>query len=115
MKSLMRTQNGKVAGSSGAFVAGMLKATTDICCNIIADLMNAITLEGKFPTDWRDSINVSSFKGKGDALDWSNYHGLKLTNHVVKVIETVVENITRDTVNIDDKGLASAPVKLQGM
>ena len=113
MKSLRRTQNGKVAGFSSCFVAEMLKATTDICCNIIADLMNAITFEGKFPTDWHDSINVSSFKEKGDALDWSNYHGLKVTNHVVKVIETVVENITRDTVNIDDKGLASAPVKLQ--
>ena len=88
MKSLRRTQNVKVAGSSGGFVSEMLKATTDVCCNIIADLMNAITLEETFATDWHDSINVSSFKGKGDALDLSNYHGLKLTNHVVKVIET---------------------------
>ena len=69
MKSLRRTQNGKVAGSSGGFIAEMLKATAVICCNIIADLMNAITLEGKVPTDWRDNIIVSSFKGKGDALD----------------------------------------------
>ena len=34
-------------------------------------------------------------------LDRSNYRGLKLTDLVLKVIERVVENIIRATVNID--------------
>ena len=51
--------------------------------------------------DWSDSITVSLFKGKEDALDRSNYRGLKLTDLVLKVIERVVENIIRATVNID--------------
>ena len=54
---------------------------------IIADLMNAIILEGKVPADWSDSIIVSLFKGKGDALDWSNYRGLKLTDHVLRLLK----------------------------
>ena len=51
--------------------------------------------------DWSDSITVSLFKGKEDVLDRSNYRGLKLTDLVLKVIERVVENIMRATVNID--------------
>ena len=51
--------------------------------------------------DWSDSITVSLFKGKEDVLDRSNYRGLKLTGLVLKVIERVVENIIRATVNID--------------
>ena len=65
----------------------MLKAVSDICGKIIADLINTIISEGKVPINWRDSIIIRLFKGKGDALDLSNYRGLKLTDHVLKVIE----------------------------
>ena len=100
LKSLRRMKNGKAAGPSGV-VAEMLKATPDICSKTIVDLMNAIMREGKVPADWSGSIIVSLFKWKGDALDRNNYRGLKLTDHVLKVIERVIENIIRETVNID--------------
>ena len=87
----------------------MLKAATDICCKIIADLMNAVILEGKVPADWSDSIIVTLFKGKGDALDRSNYLGLKLTDHVLKVIDRVVENIIHGTVKIDEMQFGFCP------
>ena len=45
---------------------------------------------------------VSLFKGKGDAFNWNNYPGLKLTDHVLKVIERVIENIICETVNTDE-------------
>ena len=64
--------------------------------------MNATIFEAKFPADWSHSMIVSLFKGKGDMLGRSNYCGLKLTDHVLKVIEREVENITRDTVDIDE-------------
>ena len=59
--------------------------------------MNDIICEGRVPADWSDSIIASLFKGKGDALDQNNYCGLKLTDHLLKIIESVIENI----VNID--------------
>ena len=64
--------------------------------------MNAIIREEKIPVDWCASIIVSLSKGKGDALDQKNYRGLKLTDHVLKVIERVLENIIRETVNTDE-------------
>ena len=108
LKSLRHMKNGKAVGPSGV-PAEMLKATPDICCEIIAYLMNAIILEGKVPADWSDSIIVSLFKEKGDALYQSNYRGLELTDHVLKVIERVVENILCGTVNIDEMKFGFCP------
>ena len=68
-------KNGKVAEHFGVVVE-MLKAATDICCEIIADLLNAIILEGKVSTDWSDSIILSLFDGKGNVLDQRNDCGL---------------------------------------
>ena len=95
LKSSRHMKNVKEAGPSGVVVE-MLKAAPDICCKIIADLMNAIILEGKVPANSSDSIIANLFKGKGDVLDQSNYRGLKLTDYVLKVIERVVENIIHD-------------------
>ena len=102
----------KAAGPSSV-VAEMVKAPPNICCTIIAYLMNIIISEEKVPADCSDSI-IMLFKGKGDALDWSNYRGLKLTDHVLKVFERVVENIL-DTVILMKCSLASALVEAQQM
>ena len=100
--------NGKIAGTSGA-VAEMLKAAPDICSKINADLMNAIIRERKALADCSARIIVRLFKGKGDALDLNNYPELKLTDHVLKVIERVVENIICKTVNINEMQFEFCP------
>ena len=107
LKSLGHVKNGKAAGPFG-FVAEMLKGAPDNCCKIIADLKNAIMLEGKVRTDWSDGTTVSLFEGKGDGLDRSNCHGLKLTDHVLKGIERVVKKIC-GTVNVDELQFGFCP------
>ena len=105
MKLLMCMPDRKAAGPSDV-VAEMLKAAHDICCKITADLMNAIIFEGKVPADWSDSDN---WQWKRDVLDRSNYRGLKLTDHVLKVIERLVKNITCDTINTDQMKFCFCP------
>ena len=100
LKCLSCMKNGEAAGPS-VVVAEMLKAASDICSKIIADL-SAIICKGKVPEDWSDSIIVCVFNGKGDGLDRNNYRGLKLTDHILKVIDRVVENIICQTVNINE-------------
>ena len=34
-----------------------------------------------------DGFIFSVFKGKDEAIETGNYHGLKLTEHVLKVVE----------------------------
>ena len=54
------------------------------------------------PSEWDNSFIFSEFKGKGEAIDRCNYHGLKLTGHVLKVAEQIIEVITCNVVNVDD-------------
>ena len=108
LKSLRSMKNGKGAVTSGV-VAEMLKAAPDICFKIIADLMNAILREGKVPADWSDNIIVSLFKGKGDGLNRNSYLGLRLADHVLKVIERMVENIIHETFNMDKMQFGFCP------
>ena len=69
----------------------MLKASGSVGLEMLAHLMESVIVEGVVPADWRDSIIVNLYKGKGDALNRGNYRGLKLTDHVMKLVEHVLE------------------------
>ena len=56
----------------------LLKASSDVLGKLIADLINSIIWDNTMPFEWNDSILISLFKGKGEALDRGNYYGLKL-------------------------------------
>ena len=87
----------------------MLKASFDICSELIANLTNSIVRENAIPSEWDDSFILNVFKGKGEAIDRGNYRGLKLTEHVLKVVERIIEVIIRDVVNVDDMQFGFLP------
>ena len=99
VKSIGKMKNGKVSGPSGV-VPEMLKASSEICSVLIADF--SIVRENVMPSEWGDSFVLSIFKGKGEAIDRGNYRGLKLKEHVSKVVERIIEVIIRAVVNVDD-------------
>ena len=56
----------------------------------ISELVNLFINEN-IPEDWKDSVIINCYKGKGDATDRGNYRGLKLLEYVTKVLERVLE------------------------
>ena len=54
------------------------------------------------PSEWNDSFIFIAFNSKGEAIDRGNYRGLKLTEHVLEVVERIIEVIICDVVNIDN-------------
>ena len=84
-------------------------------CPLISADKSHCRFDKKVSEDWRDSIIISLFKGKGDALSPSNYHGLKLTNHILKVIQRVLQNIIHETVIVSETQLEFCPVEAQQM
>ena len=52
------------------------------------------------PVDWESSLMVNVFKQKGDSMECSNYRGIKLTEHLLKVLERVLDVRLRDIVKI---------------
>ena len=54
------------------------------------------------PTDWEQSFIFCLYKGKGDALDKSNYRGLKLAKQGMKILE-------RNVLSIEDSQFGFVP------
>ena len=76
---------------------------------MICDLAAAIIHDGKVPSDWEQSFIACLYKGKGGALERGNYHGLKLTEQVMKVLERIVDGLIRQLVSTDDSQFGFFP------
>ena len=55
----------------------MMKAAGGFGSRWMTDLINNIVKEGCTPDDWRKSILVSVYKGKGDPLVCGSYRAIK--------------------------------------
>ena len=58
---------------------------------MVTDVCHAVVRDGRIPNDWKKSWMVPVYKGKGDALECGSYRGVKLLDHVMKVLERVIE------------------------
>jgi hypothetical protein len=57
----------------------------DIAIVWLTKLFNTIFRSNKMPDEWRRSILISIFKNKGDIQSCTNYKGIKLMNHTMKL------------------------------
>ncbi|VFQ78098.1 unnamed protein product [Cuscuta campestris] len=74
---------------------------------------NVILRTAWMPDEWRESLLVPLFKGKGDIQSCENYRGIKLLSHTMKVWERVIEYRVRKEVCISENQRrdADAPVR----
>ena len=69
-------------------------------------------LDGKgMPEEWKTSVVVPIFKGKGDVINCRVYRGVKLLEHAMKIVERVLENRIGGLVTIDDMQFGFMPRK----
>ena len=105
-----KTKLGKAAGplevnmdmiiASGKFGVGVM---TKFCQRVF---------DGKgMPEEWKTSVVVPIFKGKGDVMDCGAYRKVKLLEHAIKIVERVLENRIRGLVTIDDMQFGFMPGK----
>jgi hypothetical protein len=106
--AITKAKNGKAAGPS-CVVSEMLKASGEVGVEWVTYVCNAVIKDGKIPADWKRSQIVNVFKGKGDALECGSYRGIKLLDHVMKVLERVIEKKVRSIVKIDDMQFGFRP------
>jgi hypothetical protein len=99
--AVKKMKNNKASGPTGV-VADMVKAGGDAGAKWVTDVCNQVVKEGKIPEDWSRSWMMNVYKGKGDALECGSYRGIKLLEHVMKILERVVESRVRKIVKIDD-------------
>jgi len=82
--------------------AEMTQATEGIGTQWLLDLCNAIVKEGCIPEDWKSSVILPIYRGKGDPVDCGSYTGIKLLEHAMKVVERIFECRIRQQTEVDD-------------
>ena len=58
--------------------------------------------EGCIPEDWKLSVVLPIYKGKGDPMECGSYRGIKLLEHVMKLVERIYEYRIRQQIEIED-------------
>ena len=94
-------KHGKAGGISGV-VAEHLKGSGELGIGVMTELCNRMLDGEDMPEDWRSSILVPLYKGKGDVRECGSYRGVKLLEHGMKVMERVMERRLRNSVTIID-------------
>jgi len=82
----------------------MIQATegTSIGTQWLLDLCNGIVKEGGIPEDWKSSLILPIYKGKGGPMECGSYRGNKLLEHAMKVVERIFEHRIRQQIEADD-------------
>ena len=101
VRAVLKMKRHKAPGLSG-LVAEIMQATRDIGIQWILDLGNGIVKEGSIPEDWKSSVVLSIYKGKGDPMECGSYRGIELLEHAMKVVERIFEYRIRQQIEIDD-------------
>ncbi|KAK3532154.1 hypothetical protein QTP86_009025 [Hemibagrus guttatus] len=98
-KALKRMKSGKAVGPDDIPVE-VWKCLGESAVEFLANLFNRVLESERMPEEWRRSVLVPIFKNKGDVQSCSNYRGIKLMSHTMKVWERVVEARLRKVVEI---------------
>ena len=100
-KAIKAMKLGKAAGAS-AVSAEHIKASGMIGTEVMMRIANRV-LDGEgIPDDWKHSVLVPLYKGKGDVRDCGAYRGVKLLEHGMKVVERVLERRLRNVVTVNE-------------
>ena len=110
MEAMNKMKLGKAAGpsevnmdmiiASGTFGVGEMKKL----CHIVLD--GAV-----MPEEWKSSVVVPIFKGKGNVMDCGGCRGVKPLEYAMKIVERALENRIRELVLIDEVQFGFMPGK----
>ena len=110
IKAMNKMKLGKAAAPSEVNM-DMIMASGKFGVGILKKLCQRV-LDGKgMPEEWKTSVVVPIFKGKGDVMDCGAYRGVKLLEHAMKIVERVLEKRIKELVKVDDMQFGFMPGK----
>ena len=110
-ENMKRMKNGKAVGPDDMPVE-VWKCLGEIALELLTKLYNRTMESVRMPEEWRDSILIQFFKNNGDVQSCSNYRGIKLISHTMKLWERVVERRLRSELTFSE--LNNSTVSCQG-
>ncbi|KAK3514499.1 hypothetical protein QTP70_018669 [Hemibagrus guttatus] len=110
-KALKRMKSGKAVGPDDILVEVWKCLGEAAAVEFLTTLFNRVLESERMPEEWRRSELVLIFKNKGDVQSCSNYRGIKLMSHTMKLWERVVEARLRKVVEICEQQYGFMPRK----
>ena len=109
-ENMKRMKNGKAVGPDDIPVE-VWKCLGEIALEFITKLYNRTMESERMPEESRDSILIPIFKNKGDVQSCSNYRGIQLISHSMKLWERVVERRLRSELTFSEQQYGFMPGK----
>jgi hypothetical protein len=97
--ALKRMKEGKVMDPDGIPIE-VWRTLGDVVIVWLTKLFNLIFRSNKMPNKWRRNILVPTFKNKGNVQSCTNYRGIKLMSHTMKLWERIIEHRLRGVTNV---------------
>ena len=89
----------------------MIVGSDEIGVKVMMELCQGV-LDGREMLDeWKTSVIMSIFKGKGDVISCGSYTGVKLLEHAMKIVERVLKKRIRTLVNLNKMQFGFMPGK----
>jgi len=66
------------------------------------DLCNGIVKEGCISEDWKLSVVLPIYRGKGDPMEFESFTLIELLEHYMKVVDRIFEYRVQKQIEIDD-------------
>ena len=89
-ENMQRMKNGKAVGPDDIPVE-VWKCLGESALKFLTKLYNRTMESERIPEEWRDSVPIPIFKNKGDVQSCSNYRGITLISHTMKLWERIIE------------------------
>ena len=93
-ENIQRMKNGKTVGPNDIPVEEW-KCLGESALKFLTKLYNRTMESERIPEEWRDSVLIPSFKNNGDVQSCSNYRGIQLIGHTMKLWERKIERRLR--------------------
>ncbi|EYC10484.1 hypothetical protein Y032_0055g2580 [Ancylostoma ceylanicum] len=107
-KAIKKMKAGKATGPDGIPVEAW-RSLDELGVRWLTKFFNNITMSAKMAEAWRDSTIVPIFKRKCDAMDCTNYRGIKLIAHTMKIYERLLDMRLKETVEISQDEFGFVP------
>ena len=75
----------------------------------LVNFFNRLLRGEKMPDEWRRSVLVPLYNGKGDIKECRNYRGIKLIGHTMKLWERIIKTRIRKEVTIAEQQFGFKP------
>ena len=105
---LRKLKKGKALGPDDIPVEALI-ALGNKGVDFVVNFFNRLLRGEKMSDEWRRSVFVPLYKGKGDIKECENYRGIKLMSHTMKLWERVKEARIRKEVTIAEQQFGFMP------